>query len=54
MPVQLEEPKRVAIRELAPGHPLREILLGLPSSLDEAQFDLLVPVLLGLARIKQA
>ncbi|HEV2166517.1 MAG TPA: hypothetical protein VGS23_06040 [Thermoplasmata archaeon] len=50
MPVLLGEVKRIAVRELRPGDPLREILLGLPDRMDEAQFDLVAPVLAGLAR----
>ena len=54
MPVHLEEPKRVAIQELAPGNPLRETLLGLPDRMEEAQFDLVAPILISLARLKEA
>lgn len=52
MPIRLDEPKRVAVRELAPGHPLRELLLGLPDPVEEAAFDLLVPAILSLARTR--
>ncbi|MCI4361145.1 MAG: hypothetical protein L3J91_05530 [Thermoplasmata archaeon] len=52
MTVRLDEPKRVAIRELRPGDPLREMLLGLPNRMDEAAFDLIAPVLVGLARTR--
>lgn len=52
MTVFLNEPKRVAAMELQPGDPLRETLLRLPDGLDEAQFDLIVPVLVRLAGVK--
>ncbi len=52
MPVPLAEPKRVAVRELPPGHPLREMILRLPDDLSEAQFDTVAPILVGLARVR--
>lgn len=54
MVVRLDEPKRVAIEQLPPGHPLREMLVGLPDLMEEAGFDLVVPVLIRLSRIKEA
>lgn len=53
MPVLLAEPKCIAIQELAPGNRLREMLLGLPDRMEEAQFDLVAPILVRLARMKQ-
>jgi hypothetical protein len=52
MTVRLAEAKRLAERDLPPGHPGRAAVLALPDELDEASFDAVLLLLVRVLRMK--
>ena len=52
--VDLRHSKSAAAESIPPGHPGREALLSQPDEMEEKAFDLLLPSLLRLLRLRPA